>query len=68
LGTKREQTTNKIILDKTRFVAVKMGDAESKCSYALDAWQLCKNSVLPDSLQFVVKTNQETANDSSELR
>jgi len=40
MRTKREQKVNKIILDKTRFVAVKMGDAESKCSYAKNAWQL----------------------------
>jgi len=29
LGTKREQKVIKIILDKTRFVVVRMGDAES---------------------------------------
>ena len=45
----------------TRFVVVKMGDAESKHRYALDAWQLCKNSMLPDRLPFVVKPNQESA-------
>ena len=40
---------------------VKMGDAESKHRYALDAWQLCKNSMLPDRLPFVVEPNQESA-------
>ena len=58
---KKPQNVIKIILDKTRFVMVKMGDAESKHRYALCAWQVCKNSMLPDRLPFVVKPNQESA-------
>jgi len=34
---------------------VKMGDAESKHSYASYAYQICKNSMLPDSLPYEVK-------------
>tara|TARA_R110000772_G_scaffold12475_1_gene38021 strand:+ start:323 stop:505 length:183 start_codon:yes stop_codon:yes gene_type:complete len=55
MGDAESKHAQKIAIDKTRFVMVKMGDAESKHSYAFCAWLLCKNSMLPDSLAYVVE-------------